>query len=317
MIPVGILGATGVVGQKLIELLALHPWFTLVALCASDKSVGQMLAGYPIRPCIPDLPCKLVFSALDASSAGPIEEQFAKAGYLVVTNASSHRMDPDVPLLIPEVNSSHLEMIRGKRGAIIANPNCSTIGLVLALKPLFDRFGLKRVNVVTLQALSGAGKGARELDIEDSVIPFIRGEEEKIECEPRKILGGSFKISAQCNRVNVSDGHLECVSVELERKATKEELKEAWESFRGLDLPFAPKKPILYLEQDDFPQPKLHRMYEGGMGICVGRLRPCMLFDYKFVVLSHNTVRGAAGGALLCAEMIVHQQMPLASSNVY
>jgi aspartate-semialdehyde dehydrogenase len=215
-------------------------------------------------------------------------------------------MDPTVPLLIPEVNPTHLELIQEHQGAIVANPNCSVIGITLALKPLADRFGLKNVHIVTLQAVSGAGAGAKFLDIDDNVIPFIDGEEEKIEREPLKILSDpSLKITAQCNRVPVSDGHLACVSIQLKRPATKQQIIEAWRDFPPLDLPSAPIRPLHYFEQEMFPQPKHHRLIDKGMGVSLGRLRPCSVWDYKFVVLSHNTIRGAAGGALLCGELCV------------
>lgn len=337
-IPVGILGATGSVGQKFIELLANHPWFEITALAASERSSGRAyqeavnwfmqtplpanIARMPVNQCESNLPCKIVFSGLDASVAGEIETKFAQAGYIVVSNARNHRMDPDVPLLIPEVNSDHLDIVKQQNyggGLIVTNPNCSTIGLVIALKPLLDAFGIDAVHVVTLQALSGAGyPGLSSLDSLDNVLPFIRGEEEKMESEPRKIFGKydgrairniDLKISAQCNRVAVTDGHLECVSVKLKAKASPEDVKKAWQEFSGepqkLKLPFAPKHLISYFEEENFPQPKLHRHIEKGMAISIGRLQECNVFDYKFVLLSHNTIRGAAGGAILNAELMV------------
>lgn len=337
-IGVAILGATGSVGQKFLELLADHPLFEVNELAASEKSAGKKykdaanwimqkslpdrFAGMNVKECNPDLKSKIVFSALDASVAGEIEEDFAKAGFIVISNARNHRYDPDVPLVIPEVNSHHLEMIKFQKygkGAIITNPNCSTIGLVLALKPLHENFGLESVNVVTLQAISGAGyPGLPSMDIIDNSIPFIGGEEPKMEKEPLKILGemnatgqveyADIKISAQCNRVAVNDGHLECVQVNLKKKASTEEVINAWINFKAepqkLNLPSAPKQPIYYFYEDKYPQPKIHRNLENGMAAAVGRLRECALFDYKFVVLSHNTIRGAAGGTILIAELL-------------
>jgi aspartate-semialdehyde dehydrogenase len=336
-IPVGVLGATGSVGQKFIELLSRHPWFTIREVAASDKSAGQRygdrvnwfssaplpeaVANLTIKPCIPDLTSPVIFSGLDAAVAGPIEKEFAMKGFKVISNAKNHRMDPDVPLLIPEVNPEHLKMIESQKygnGCIVTNPNCSTIGLVLALKPLLDNFGLEQVNVVTLQALSGAGyPGVPGIDILDNVIPYIAGEEPKIEAEPLKIFGKmvsnkiknyDLKISAQCNRVAVQDGHLECIQVKLSREASEIELKQTWKSFQGepqhLKLPSAPLHPVYYLKEERYPQPKLHRHMDKGMAVSVGRLRTDPFFDYKFIALSHNTVRGAAGGAILCAELM-------------
>lgn len=339
-IPVGVLGATGTVGQRFLTLLADHPWFEVTAITASERSAGKRYedavrwvqttpipeeyARMDVLPSRPPLECALVFSALDASVASEVETAFAEAGHLVVSNAKSHRMDPDVPLIVPEVNPEHLELARRSRyapGAILTNPNCSTIGLVLALKPLHDAFGLRRVSVVTLQAVSGGGlPGVSSYEVLDNVIPFISGEEEKIEQETCKILGTVSKdgitaadvhLSAQCNRVPVVDGHLLCVSVELDRRAELTEVRNAWESFSGelepSSLPSAPDEPVHFLCNDNAPQPRLHRDLEGGMAISVGRLRPCSLLDYKFVTLSHNTVRGAAGGALLLAELAFSQ----------
>lgn len=326
-IPVGILGATGMVGQKFVELLAAHPWFEITALAASDRSLGKpygdavkwamqgplpdKIARMPVVSCHPDLPCKTVFSGLDSSVAGAIEENFAQSGYKVISNASAHRMHPNVPLLIPEVNSEHLKLIEGQghSGALVTNPNCSVIGIALALKPLLDRWGIESVHVVTLQALSGAGyPGVPSMDILDNVIPYIAGEESKVEKEPLKILGAPMRISAQCTRVAVSDGHLACVSVKLKEKAKADEIIAAWREFEGepqrLQLPSAPKHPLLYLDDERHPQPKLHRSLEGGMAVSIGRLRECSLFDWKFVLLSHNTIRGAAGCALLNAELM-------------
>lgn len=367
-IPVAVLGATGSVGQKFIELLADHPWFEIHALGASERSAGkpyheavnwfmqrpipQKIARMTVCDChsaavrqaAPEV--KIAFSGLDSSVAGEIETEFAQAGIAVISNSRNHRMDEDVPLLIPEVNSDHLDLVptQTTKGCIVTNPNCSTIGLVMALKPLYDAFGLEAVNVVTMQAISGAGyPGVPSLDILDNVIPYIGSEEEKMESEPLKILGTLEKkapgevaqsqsstgenfqgagqevrirnldlpISASCNRVAVLDGHLECVSVKLREKVAPEELIMAWKSFtaqpQSLRLPSAPMQPIHYFQQENYPQPKLHRNLEAGMAVSVGRLRPCHIFDYKFVVLSHNTIRGAAGGAILNAELMLEK----------
>lgn len=336
-IKVGVLGATGSVGQKFIELLSDHPWFEITEVAASERSAGKKykeavnwilssplpknVSELIVKECKPDLNIKLVFSGLDSSIAGEVETEFAKAGYIVVSNSKNHRMDSDVPLLVPEINHTHIDLVKTQKygkGFIVTNPNCSTIGLVLALKPLYDAFGIETVNVVTLQALSGAGyPGVSSLDIIDNVIPYIGGEEDKVENEPKKIFGtfsnnkidfAEIKISAQCNRVAVVDGHLECVQVKLKKKTSIEEIKKAWAEFRSepqsLHLPTAPKNPIHYFEEAKYPQPRIHRNIDKGMAVSVGRLREDNLFDYKFVVLSHNTVRGAAGGAILCAELL-------------
>lgn len=341
-ISVGILGATGSVGQKFVAMLANHPWFEITEVAASERSAGKKykdavnwilttplpkrIGELKVKECAPGLKCKIAFSGLDSSIAGEVETEFAKAGYIVVSNSKNHRMDRDVPLLVPEINADHLGIIKTQKfgkGCIATNPNCSTIGMVIALKPLLDNFGLEMVNVVTMQALSGAGyPGVSSLDTIDNVIPYISGEEDKLETEPLKILGKykagkiektKIKISAQCNRVSVIDGHLECVQVKLKKKATPEQIKHAWKTFKGLpqkmDLPTAPKQPIHYFEEDRYPQPKIHRDIDKGMAVSVGRLRKDVFFDYKFVVLSHNTVRGAAGGAILCAEIMVAKKM--------
>ncbi len=337
-IKVGVLGATGSVGQKFIELLSNHPYFEITALAASERSAGKLykeaanwfmatpmpeeIGTMRVNLCKPNLDCRIVFSALDASIAGEIEREFAASGYFVISNARNHRYENDVPLLVPEVNADHLEILSFQnygKGKIVTNPNCSTTGLVVALKPLQDVFGLEAVHVVTMQALSGAGyPGVPSLDIMDNVIPYIGGEEEKMEKEPLKILGrysngqftkAEFKVSAACNRVPVIDGHLEAVSIKLKKSATENELIHAFESFKPvyghLDLPSAPKKTIHYFKEPNMPQPRLQRDLEGGMAVCVGRLRKCPILDYKFMVLSHNTVRGAAGGAILNAEIMV------------
>lgn len=327
-IHVGILGATGSVGQKFVELLQHHPWFEVTALAASDRSAGKpygeaatwfsgsqldpRMAQMRVSACEPTLPCRIVFSGLDSSVAGELESAFARAGYVVVSNSKNHRMDADVPLLVPDVNPEALELVKTQsygKGMIVTNPNCTTVGLVMALKPLVDAFGVESVMVTTMQALSGAGyPGVSSLDIVDNVVPFISGEEEKVETEPVKILGVPLKISAHCNRVAVIDGHTECVSVKFKREATQQEIIDAWRSYRSvpqdLGLPMAPEKPIHYFDEDRYPQPRLHRMLDKGMATSIGRLRPCALLDWKFVLMSHNTIRGAAGGAILNAELM-------------
>ncbi len=336
-ISVGILGATGSVGQKFIELLSNHPWFEINELAASESSAGkkykdavdwflpaqmpEQVTEIQVKKCEPNLDCKIVFSGLDSSVAGEIETEFAKNGYVVISNSRNHRMDKDVPLLIPEINPEHIELIKKQKydeGFIVTNPNCSAIGLSLALKPLLDNFGIESVNVVTMQAISGAGNSKKvNLNIEDNVIPLIKGEEEKMEIEPLKIFGelnldgiscADFQINAQCNRVNVTDGHMETIQVKLKKAASKNEIISSWRNFSSepqkLKLPSAPKHPVHYFDEEDFPQPKIHRTIENGMAASIGRLRSDKLFDYKFVVLSHNTVRGAAGGAILCAELL-------------
>jgi aspartate-semialdehyde dehydrogenase len=337
-IPVGILGATGMVGQKFLELLSDHPWFEIVALAASERSQNKKykeamrwmmpnslpphLADMVVQPCIPDLPCQVVFSGLDSDVAGEIEEKFARAGYTVISNSRSYRMDQEVPLLIPEVNGEHLELIKTQRfapGMIVTNPNCSVIGLTTAIKPLIDRWGIEKAHVTTMQAVSGAGyPGVPSFDILDNVIPFISGEEEKVQTEPLKILGSfqngkiqpyQMSISAQCNRVAVMDGHMACVSIKLKRSAIAEEMIDAWQKFKSepqtLHLPMAPSRPIIYLYDEKHPQPKLHRHLDKGMAVSIGRLRKCPLFDWKFTLLSHNTIRGAAGCAILNAELML------------
>ena len=339
-IPVAVLGATGSVGQKFITLLETHPWFEIVALAASERSTGKTygeaanwfqstplsttIADMEVRECSPDLPCRIVFSGLDSSVAGDIETDFAQAGYVVLSNAKNHRMDADVPLLIPEINPGHLALVKQQQfgdGMIVTNPNCSTIGMTMTLKPLIDHFGVEAVHVVTMQALSGAGyPGVASLDIIDNVLPFIGGEEDKLETEPKKIFGTfhedsiqehELTISAQCNRVAVIDGHTECLSVKLQQAAEPKDLIAAWREFTGvpqkLGLPTAPEQPIFYFTEPGYPQPKLHRNLGGGMSVSIGRLQRCPVLDYKFVGLSHNTIRGAAGGAILNAELLVQQ----------
>jgi aspartate-semialdehyde dehydrogenase len=340
-IPVGILGATGVVGQRFIQMLEHHPWFEVAWLAASDRSEGKAyaeatrwrlktpiparVAAMQVSPATPEGAPKTIFAALDSAIAAEMEPRFAEAGCAVVSNSSALRMQEDVPLVIPEVNGGHIRLIdiqpwRKKSGGyVVTNPNCSAIGLVLALAPLEQRFGLETVMAVTMQAISGAGyPGVASLDILGNVIPFIKNEEEKMEEETRKLLGhlngkrvipGAFAMSAQCNRVAVEDGHTESVSLRLKKKATREEIIAAWNDYRAepqeLKLPSAPERPVVYLEAADRPQPRLDVDTGAGMTSVVGRLRPCGVLDWKFTVLSHNTIRGAAGAALLNAELLV------------
>jgi aspartate-semialdehyde dehydrogenase len=339
-IPIGILGATGVVGQRFIQMLEHHPWFEVTWLAASDRSEGKVyaeaarwklktpippaIAAMKVSPATPEGAPKIIFAALDASIAAEIEPRFADAGCAVVSNSSALRMQEDVPLVIPEVNSGHIKLIdiqawRKKSGGyVVTNPNCSAIGLVLALAPLHQKFGLETVMAVTMQAISGAGyPGVASLDILGNVIPFIRNEEEKMEEETKKLLGqmngskiipGAFAMSAQCNRVAVEDGHTESVSIRLKTKAKSEEIIAAWNAYRAepqeLKLPSAPERPVVYLEAADRPQPRLDIDMGAGMTTVIGRLRPCGVLDWKFTVLSHNTIRGAAGAAVLNAELL-------------
>jgi aspartate-semialdehyde dehydrogenase len=338
---VGILGATGMVGQRFIQLLVDHPQFEVTAVAASDRSQGKsygeactwrlggempaMVRSMPVRPPAPPLDCDLVFSSLPGEIARETEGSFASAGYPVISNSSAFRMDADVPLLIPEVNHEHLGLLEQQRskysrgGFIVTNPNCSTIMLALALAPLHAAFGVEATVATTLQALSGAGyPGVASLDILDNVLPYIGGEEEKIETETTKILGrfvhsrietAPMAVSAQCHRVNVADGHMAAVRVKLARKASLEDLRESLNSFRSLPqelgLYSAPRAPIAVRDEQDRPQPKLDRDAGNGMTITIGRLKPDSVFDYRFVVLSHNTIRGAAGAAILNAELLI------------
>jgi len=340
-IPVAVLGATGTVGQKFISLLANHPWFEVAAIAASSTSAGRRYqevvrwrepAALPprvgamvVQPCAPPLPGAVVFSALDAEVAGPIEQEFARAGAYVVTNTRTHRMDPDVPLLIPEANADHLKLLDGQRtgrgwdGAILANPNCSTAALALALAPLHRAFGIEKLFVSTMQAVSGAGyPGVPSLDILGNVIPHIGNEEEKIERESRKILGqvnhgvvapANFSVSAHTNRVPVVDGHMLTVSVGFARRAGPDEALAALEGFRApacvAQLPSSPAPPIEVDARADRPQPRLDLDRGRGMTVTVGRVRACPILDLRMVVLGHNTVRGAAGQAVQIAELLV------------
>ena len=337
----GVLGATGLVGQRLVSLLAGHPWFELTEVAASERSSGKRYAEavrWHLEGSIPEnardlivkglepvLQCDFVFSALDSSVAGEAEEEFARAGYPVLSNSKNHRMDSDVPLLIPEVNASHLDAIAVQKrnrgydsGFIVTNPNCSTAGLVLVLKPLVDAFGLEKIFVVTLQAVSGAGyPGVATMDIQSNVIPFISGEEEKMESEPQKLLGkwdgsrfvdAGIGLSAHCNRVGVLDGHLECVSIGLKKIVSLHEVQEALRMFEVSEelaaLPSALRNPIVCMDEENRPQPRRDVDAGNGMAAVVGRVRECPLLDVKLTLLSHNLVRGAAGAALLNAELL-------------
>lgn len=340
-IPVSIMGATGAVGQRFVSLLAEHPWFAVAGLAASERSAGQRYAEvcrWTLDTPMPasvrekrvlsleeDLPGRLVFSALPGDLAGPFEERLADAGYIVCSNASAHRMDADVPLIIPEVNAEHTALLEAQRarrrgrGFIATNPNCSTTMMVMALAPLHRAFGVRRVHAVTMQALSGAGyPGVPSMDIVDNVLPYIGGEEEKMQTEPLKLLGeveggrvrpADIQVSAQCNRVPVLEGHMVCVSVELGGAPGMDDILSAWEFFEGepqrLKLPSAPARPILVRREPDRPQPRKDRDAGGGMAVTVGRLQECAVLGHKFIVLGHNTIRGAAGGSLALAELLV------------
>lgn len=358
-IPIAILGATGTVGQRYVALLANHPWFQIEWLGASSQSTGlkyaQAVQGRWMLPTPMPLnvselllqpsdeieaiaSCtKLVFSAVDSLVAKQIEEPLAAAGLGVISNSSYHRSVADIPLIIPEINSEHLELIHTQRknrewstGFIVAKPNCSLQSYLIPLKPWHDLFGIDKILLTTLQAVSGAGlPGPPALSMLNNIIPFISGEEEKSEIEPLKILSPlidrstrpilgpppAIKISAQCTRVPISDGHTACVSVSLKTPTTLEQLKAAWQTFQSipqqLQLPSAPNQPIYYLSENDRPQPLLDRNHENGMAVSVGRLRPCPILNYRFVGLSHNTLRGAAGGGVLIAELLTkHHYLP-------
>ncbi|MGB3975367.1 MAG: aspartate-semialdehyde dehydrogenase [bacterium] len=337
---VGILGATGAVGMRFVSMLSTHPWFKIHKLMASERSVGKpyrqavnwMLPQEPetwiqqmiVEKCEPDDSLDMVFSSLPASEAAQIETEFASEGIPVVSNSSAHRMAEDVPLIIPEINSEHLAMLEHQRcrlrsrGYIVANPNCSTIALSLGLDPVHRKFGIRKILVSTAQAVSGAGvPGLSMMAMLDNTIPYILGEESKLETEPKKIFGrleaGKFKpadmtISAGCTRVAVRDGHLMHVSFTLSKHATENDILECWRNYRpeiqDLQLPNSPEYPVIYLNSPDRPQPLLDRDRGSGMTVSVGRLRPCPVMDWKCVILGHNTVRGAAGGAILLAELL-------------
>lgn len=337
--PIGILGATGMVGQRFIQLLESHPWFEVAWLAASDRSSGkaygeaakwrldtplpERIAKMTVAPADPEGAPKIIFAALDAGIARELEPRFAEAGCAVVSNSSAYRMAPSVPLVIPEINAEHLHLIeeqpsrRSTGGYMVTNPNCSTIGLVMALKPIEERFGIEQILVTTMQAVSGAGyPGVPSMDILGNVVPYIGSEEEKMEAETLKLLGRleghgvtplAARISAHCNRVAVEDGHMESVSIKLAKPATHDEILAAWAEFKplaGQALPTAPEQPVEWAPQSDRPQPRLDRNRGRGMAVTVGRLRPCNVLDWKFTALSHNTIRGAAGAAILNAELL-------------
>lgn len=339
---VGILGATGTVGQRFAQLLEGHPQFEITALAASDRSAGKAYSeacawklpgampasvrDIVVQPIEPPLDCELVFSSLPSTVARETEEAFARAGYPVISNSSSYRMDEDVPLLIPEINHAHLGLIdrqREKRGFntgfIVTNPNCAVVSFAPPLAALHRRFGVESAVVTTLQAISGAGyPGVASLDINDNVVPYIAGEEPKVETEAQKIIGdfadgvvvkADFAVSAQCFRVNVLDGHTASVRVNLKDSATLEEVVDAMRSFPTLDLHSSPERFIDVTDEPSHPQPRLDRDSGNGMTITVGRVFPDNIFDYRFVALSHNTVRGAAGCAILNAELLISKRL--------
>lgn len=336
---VAVLGATGMVGQKFIQLLENHPWFEITSLAASEKRIGKFYGeevNWIVSSNIPknvvdmemvalnpkDVDADIAFSALPSDVAKKVEEEFAKAGFVVASNASAFRMVDDVPLIIPEVNADHLRLIeiqkakRGWDGFIVTNPNCTTIVLVISLKPLMD-LGLKNVKVATMQALSGAGfPGVPSLAITDNVIPFIKGEEEKVENEPLKLLGrfdgekivpANIKVSASCNRVPVIDGHTEVVWAEFDKEINVDQVKDAFKSLKPLDLPSSPKEVIIVRDENDRPQPRLDRDEGKGMSVVVGRIRKDDSNLIKYIVLGHNTVRGAAGASILNAELMAKE----------
>jgi len=343
-IEVGILGATGMVGQNFIKFLQGNPWFDLKWLGASDRSAGKKyrdamtwhvggnapdtVADLVVEDSKPGNAPRLLFSAMDASVATDIERAFAQAGHVVVSNSRNHRMERDVPLLVPEINADHLRLVpgqqraRGWKGQIVTNPNCSTIVLTMALGPL-KQFGITRIVTTTLQAISGAGyPGVASMDIVGNVIPFIGNEEEKMQQETQKILGDfrgdhieplAVKVSAHCNRVAVVEGHTVTVSVEFSSKPSVADLRNAMETFRGVpqekNLPSAPPRPVIYMPEENRPQPRKDVERENGMAAFVGRLRECPVLDYKFVALGHNTIRGAAGAAVLNAELMYAEGM--------
>ena len=336
-ISVAVLGATGTVGQKFISLLENHPFFEVTEVVASSRSAGKKykdavswkqdrfipenVADLVVKTTDDSLDSRILFSGMDAEVAGPAEEEYARRGHFVISNSKNHRMDKDVPIIIPEVNPEHFELIKVQpyKGAIITNSNCSTMFLAMVLAPLHRAFGVEKVFVSTMQAISGAGyPGVASMDILGNVIPFIGGEEPKMECEAQKILAdlkngelvpAPFVVCAHCNRVPVFDGHTESVSILFKNKPTVEQVKETLRNFKGIpqekQLPFAPKQPILVFEEDNRPQPARDVWKENGMAACVGRIRECSIFDIKMTVMGHNTVRGAAGAAILNAETLV------------
>jgi aspartate-semialdehyde dehydrogenase len=354
-IPVAVLGATGSVGQRFVQLLENHPWFRLHEVVASERSAGKPYgeaaqwrletvlptpaADLPVKGLGQELESRLVFSGLDASVAGEAEDLYADRGCAVVSNARNHRMDPDVPLLVPEINFDHLDALerqkkrRGGAGYIVTNPNCSTVGLVMALAPIEHLHGVAVLHVTTMQAVSGAGySGVASYAILDNVVPYIGGEENKIETEPQRILGRwtdngfddlEMTISAQTNRVPVIDGHMLCMSLGFRHREDLrrhfpierliEDVRHAIDGFTSepqrLNLPSAPKKPLHLVDEADRPQPRLDRDRERGMSVSIGRIRPCPILDIRLVALVHNTIRGAAGAALLNAELLKAKEL--------
>jgi len=343
---IGLLGCTGIVGQNFLRMLAEHPWFTVTSMGASSRSAGKKYKNVvhwrlsdklpekywniEVKECSPSnfTGCDIIFSALTSSVAGPIEEEFAKSGFAVFSNAKNHRLETMVPLVVPSVNPDHLDLIKkqkstlGRKGFIVTNANCSTTGLTVALQPLHKAFGIKTVFVVTMQAVSGAGyPGVASLDIIDNVVPHISGEEEKLAVETQKILGdlsedsvksAEFAVSAHCNRVPVLEGHLECVSVQFEKDVSVEDVEKVlreWNDKVDLDIPSAPEKWIHVCEEVDRPQPRLDRMIGGGLTVSVGRIRKCALSSIKFVLLVHNTRMGAAASSILNAEFSVKKKL--------
>jgi aspartate-semialdehyde dehydrogenase len=336
-IKVGILGCTGAVGQKLISLLENHSWFETSELAASENSAGKKYServnwkeakpipenvkNLVIKNCNEKLDAKILFSGLDSSVAGEIEEFYANEGCVVVSNSKNHRMVSDVPLIIPEINHSHFEMINqqrkrfSKNGFIVTNPNCSTIVMVLALYPVYKNFGLEKVLVSTMQAISGAGyPGVPSLDILGNVVPYIKDEEEKMQTEPLKIFGeykngevefADFTLSAMCNRVPVQNGHTTSISFKTRKEVTKEEIIKSFDTYESLGLPFSPEKVVIYFEDPARPQPILDLYNGNGMTVSVGNLRKCNVLDWKMTAFGHNTIRGAAGAAILNAEYLV------------
>lgn len=336
-IPVAILGATGTVGQKFIVLLQNHPQFEIRELVASPRSAGKSyteaaswkqdipvpedIGGKIVKSLDETLESTILFSGLDSSVAGEAETRFAEAGHFVISNSKNHRMDKDVPLVIPEINPDHFEIIKKQpyKGAIVTNSNCSTMFIAMTLAPLHKAFGVAAVQATTMQAISGAGyPGVPSMDILGNVVPYIGGEEDKVETEPQKILGtmagdhidhADFPVSAQCTRVPVIDGHTETLSIKLGKKASVDEVKEVLRNFRGMpqekNLHSAPEFPILVTEESDRPQPARDIWLQGGMSTVIGRVRECPVLDIKMTILGHNTVRGAAGAAILNAEAMV------------
>ncbi len=339
---VAVLGATGMVGQKFIQLLDSHPWFRISALIASERRVGKIYGeevNWVVSQDVPEavrdmemLPmdpksvdADIVFSALPSDVAREVEARFAAEGFVVASNASAYRMEEDVPLVIPEVNPEHLGLIevqkrnRGWDGFIVTNPNCTTIVLVITLKPLME-LGLKEVNVASMQALSGAGyPGVPSLTITDNVIPFIRGEEDKVETEPLKLLGrfdgekvgfADLRVSASCHRVPVIDGHTEAVFARFDGRVDVEDVIEAFNSLRPIDgLPTSPEKVIIVRDEPDRPQPRLDRDAGNGMSVVVGRVRKDGENGVKYIAMGHNTVRGAAGASILNAELMIKEKL--------